>query len=228
MTDLTREHEDTHLMLPWYLNGTLGGEELQRVRRHISTCLVCRQELAGLRRQVEFIETHDRPLTPPEHSFARLMHRIKADEQRQQARGSISGRIANFVNNGWQGWSIRLPAWALSLLVLVAASGGVFVYQNFSASVVYRTLADAPAASGSEITADSTLRVVFDGALSLDDFHKLLRECHVTIADGPNSAAAYTLQAVAGGAGRHHALTCLRTKPAVRFAEPVMDGHAGG
>jgi hypothetical protein len=83
--------------------------------------------------------------------------------------------------------------------------------------VTYRTLADAQ-----PLSAAGTLRAVFEGSLNLDDFQKLLHECAVTISAGPNSAGAYTLQATAGDDGRRNALTCLRARPVVRFAEPVM------
>lgn len=225
MSDLMREHEDTCLLLPWYLNGTLAGEELQRVRQHIGMCLICRQQLTSLRQQVEFIEKHDQPLTPPEQSFARLMHRIKADRNPRGISGLMSWRFVSTIQNAWQSWSGRPPVWAVSLLMLMIATGGAFLYQDFSESVAYRTLSDTPAAPGPEASVGRTLRVVFDGSLSLDDFHKLLRECGVTISAGPNSAGAYTLRAVAGNDAGQNILTCMREKPAVRFAEPVMNDH---
>lgn len=213
MSELSREHEETRQLLPWYLNGTLEGEEFQRVRQHIGACLVCRQELTGLRRQVEFMEMHDQPLTQPEQSFARLMQRIKADNDRHRIRRSISGWVAG-IWNPRQGRPVR-PAWAYALLLLVT-TGVVFLFRG-PEPVTYRTLADTRPSS-----AAGTLRAVFDSSLNLDDFQKLLQECAVTISAGPNSAGAYTLQATAGDDGRQNALTCLRARPVVRFAEPVM------
>lgn len=218
MSELSREHEETRRLLSWYLTGTLEGEELQRVRQHIGACLVCRQELTGLRRQVEFIETYDQPLTQPEQSFARLMRRIKADNNRHRVRRLIAGWVVN-IRNRWRGRLVR-PTWAYALL-LVMTTGVVVLFWSPPQPVTYRTLADAPSSS-MKGAASGTLRAVFDGSLNLDDFQKLLHECAVTISAGPNSAGAYTLQAIAGDDGRESALTCLRATPVVRFAEPVM------
>lgn len=216
MSELSREHEETRQLLPWYLNGTLEGEELQRVRQHIGACLVCRQELTGLRRQVEFIETYDQPLTQPEQSFARLMRRIKADEDRRRVR-RLPAWIAN-IGYPWRGRLVQ-PAWAGALLLLIT-TGVVFLLYRSPEPVIYRTLADTSPSSAT--TSAGTLRAVFDGSLNLDDFQKLLNECAVTISAGPNSAGAYTLQAIAGDDGRQNALACLRARSVVRFAEPVM------
>lgn len=223
MPELTREHEGTCLLLPWYLNGTLEGEELQRVRQHLGTCLVCRQELTSLRRQVEFTEVHDQPLTSSEESFARLMHRIKTDKHPRRIRRLLPERFFNIIKNQWQGWMPYRPVWAVSLLLLTMTSG-MLIYQVFSEPAAYRTLSDTTQTPVAELAAERTLRAVFDGSLNLDDFHKLLHECALTISAGPNSAGAYTLQAVAGDDGRQSALTCLRAKSGVRFAEPVMGG----
>lgn len=223
MSDLARAHEDTRLLLPWYLNGTLAGDELQRVRRHIGACLVCRQELAHLRRKVELIEEYDQPLTSPEQSFARLMQRIEADKRRHTKAESILGSLASTIKNRW--WSARRPALAVSLLALVAATtAGLLLQQDTSKSVTYRTLADAPAVMTGSST-NGMLRAVFDGSLNLDAFHQLLRECGVTINAGPNSVGAYTLQTLAGGGAQQEALACLRETPVVRFAEPVAGSY---
>lgn len=220
MSDLTREHEEARLLLPWYLNGTLAGEESQRVKQHIGGCLVCRQELMSLQQQVEFVGSHDRPLAQPEQSFARLMQRIKTDDKRQ-SRTLGSGKIAGMIKSAWQSLGARPPVWAVSLLLLVAVVGGMFLYRDFAQPPAYHTLSETPAAPEA---AGRTLRVVFDGSLSLDDFHKLLRECGVAIDAGPNSAGAYTLQTLANDEGAN-ALACMRAKPVVRFAEPVMSDH---
>ena len=40
------QHEQAAALLPWLVNGTLGGEELEQVERHVRGCLGCRAELA--------------------------------------------------------------------------------------------------------------------------------------------------------------------------------------
>jgi hypothetical protein len=182
----------------------------------------------SLQQQVAFIGKHDQPLTPPEQSFTRLMQRIKADDrQRLHTNRLSSGQIVGIIKSAWQRWSVRPPVWVVSLLLLVAVTGSVsvFLYRDVPQPLAYRTLAETPAVNESEAPV-RILRAVFDGSLSLDNFHKLLRECGVTIDAGPNSAGAYTLQVLADD-GRQNALACMRTKSVVRFAEPVTGGHAG-
>lgn len=54
-------------LLPWYVNGTLEGEELRRLEKHLASCLVCRRELEALRglrhgvREAAQISDEDRP-----------------------------------------------------------------------------------------------------------------------------------------------------------------------
>ena len=40
-------------LIPWYLNGTLGGRERQQVDAHVQECSTCRDELAKERRIYE-------------------------------------------------------------------------------------------------------------------------------------------------------------------------------
>ena len=43
------EHTAVDALLPWYVNGTLRGEELARVKEHLTACDQCRREVDWLR-----------------------------------------------------------------------------------------------------------------------------------------------------------------------------------
>ena len=43
------EHTAVDALLPFYVNGTLQGEELDRVRQHVAACDACRREADWLR-----------------------------------------------------------------------------------------------------------------------------------------------------------------------------------
>jgi anti-sigma factor RsiW len=43
------EHVAVDALLPWYVNGTLAGEELARVERRVEGCSQCRHEVGWLR-----------------------------------------------------------------------------------------------------------------------------------------------------------------------------------
>lgn len=48
MTDTKLSHEEVSLVLPWYLNGTLEGEELDAVKSHLAECSKCAHEAEEL------------------------------------------------------------------------------------------------------------------------------------------------------------------------------------
>ena len=43
------EHAAIDALLPWYVNGTLRGDELGRVERHVAVCPACRREVDWLK-----------------------------------------------------------------------------------------------------------------------------------------------------------------------------------
>jgi anti-sigma factor RsiW len=45
----TDTHRAAQEALPWLLNGTLDGPELQQVREHLAACPACRADLDALR-----------------------------------------------------------------------------------------------------------------------------------------------------------------------------------
>ncbi len=57
--------DDTKLLLPWYVNGTLHAEEQAAVVAHLDRCPACRKEVAELRRVSLAVETAQAtPLVP--------------------------------------------------------------------------------------------------------------------------------------------------------------------
>lgn len=67
MTDTRRrqEHEEIDLLLPWYVNETLGPAERDRVAGHIASCSECRESVAQLR-AVQALVARDKatPIVP--------------------------------------------------------------------------------------------------------------------------------------------------------------------
>ncbi len=48
MTAEKNSHEEIKLLLPWYLSGKLGADELETVKRHLSECDDCAGEIEEL------------------------------------------------------------------------------------------------------------------------------------------------------------------------------------
>lgn len=57
LTALGAEHDRVYANLPWFVNQTLDGDELQEATAHLSCCLVCRRELVALNALREAVTT---------------------------------------------------------------------------------------------------------------------------------------------------------------------------
>lgn len=102
------DHERAAGLLPWLANGTLQGEERERVERHVRDCLTCRVELAeqtALRTMVQ-----RQPVVPlsADAGFARLRARLDRDTRRRRS-------------------GARRAAWALAATAVIAGIGWMIV-----------------------------------------------------------------------------------------------------
>lgn len=60
-----QEHEEIDLLLPWYVNATLGPAEHDRVAGHVASCSECRQSVSELRAlQVSVARDKATPIVP--------------------------------------------------------------------------------------------------------------------------------------------------------------------
>lgn len=65
MIDSAISHGDAELLLPWYVNGTLGETESRSVQGHLDACVECRESLALLQRMQRAVnEEHAIPIVP--------------------------------------------------------------------------------------------------------------------------------------------------------------------
>jgi hypothetical protein len=75
LPESAREREALEL-LPWYVNGTLGGAEREDVRRALRSSLTCRLEHDRLVRLQGLMRQDDAELAATDRGFERLMSRI--------------------------------------------------------------------------------------------------------------------------------------------------------
>jgi anti-sigma factor RsiW len=225
MSERDAPHRKAWELLPWYVNGTLSGEDLDVVTGHLPGCAACAEEVARCRDlavavgAVSAVET----APPSPERLARLIARIDALE-------AAGGRM--------EGWRDRLRAridglrellqstpaptrWALAaqsaLVVLLVA---VVVWQ-MTPSSSYRTLA-----SGTDPVArdQAQIRVVFTEDVSEREMRAVLGLVDGRIIDGPSTIGAYTVQVPVPAAATDRVapvLDVLRTQPKVRLAEPI-------
>jgi anti-sigma-K factor RskA len=210
-------HSQATRLLPWYVNGTLEGEELSRFTQHLAECAQCRAELDE-QRQLQSLCARGESASDVSSSFARLRGRLQEDRGRPRARWEE-------LRRNWK----QAPAWLRVTLAAqfcaIFALVGVLVgldlsLDHSSRSANYRTLGDAPTTpSPAERSGDAGLVAVFDPALSHAELQQLLRASGTRIVDGPNAAGAYVLAVPADG--REAALAALRGKPGVTMVESL-------
>ena len=72
--------EHPEQLLPFYVNGTLEGEEHRQVETHLRSCLVCRREVEALKALRSAVGTASRAEPPGEAGLDRLLAAIEGEE----------------------------------------------------------------------------------------------------------------------------------------------------
>ena len=216
---LRRDHRRLGDLLPWYVNGTLEGNELADVEAHLEDCASCRSELAreqqlaaGVRRSEEMSFSYER-------AFERLTRRLDAEPVGE------SRRLPREAN----GWGVARARRALgglapaTRLALVAQAAAIVVLLLMVARAdeprgEFRTLS-APTTLGS--VSLSLLRVVFVEDAQESEIRALLQEIDGLFVDGPTSFGVYTI--AIKDEQNAPAIGVLRDSDLVAFAEPARD-----
>ena len=199
-------HKVVDALLPWYVNGTLEGDELEGVRRHLGECELCRREAEWLRElHAACVAAESVPGAP--NAFHGLRRRLEAPPPGKR---SDAPRVAS------RSWT----RWALAASVAVALALGASVLRDTSAPTLYRTLG----ASGGSAQASGSMIVVFDPATTEAELRRILRSADARVVDGPTQANAYVLDVPAGE--RQSALRALRSQRAVVLEEQLLPENA--
>jgi anti-sigma-K factor RskA len=192
-------HKVVDALLPWYVNGTLKGDELEGVERHLRDCALCRQEVDWLRELYEACATAD---SAPETSNAFRNLRRRLEDR------SVGSRAVMAPTSSRTVWT----RWAIAASLVVAVVFGASLLRDTSAPALYRTLGAARAAEpvGSMI-------VVFDPATTEADLRRILRQADARLIDGPTQSNAYVLSIPAEQ--QQNAMRVLRAERAVVLVE---------
>jgi len=194
-------------LFPWYLNGTLGGRERQRIDGHVQECSTCRDELAKERRIYEEMAVEANIEYMPAPSLKRLQAAISAPGAER-----TPSRLARMR---------RLLPWAglAAASIVVAAVAVAILTANrwgHSRRPDYHTVT-TPAARPQ----DEVIRAVFVPTITLVDLQAILAEAQVRIISGPTEAGVYSLAATSPRSVSA-SLALLRKHPEVRFAESTQ------
>ncbi|GAB4371314.1 MAG: hypothetical protein Kow00114_32140 [Kiloniellaceae bacterium] len=206
MAENANRDEALDLLLPWYVNGTLGAEERRQVEAYLERSSHARDEvelLRQLRRQVkdEAIEN-----SPGELGLQRLKREIRQAEAQPESSDRMTGKTIT-VASFW-----RPLAVAACLAVVIQA--GVLVGIN---SGIVSLDGGVTTASGNA----AVLQVTFAPDATEQQIRDVLQAAGASIADGPTALGIYNLRLVdAEITSVDEALAALRARgDVVTFAE---------
>ncbi len=206
MAENANRDEALDLLLPWYVNGTLGAEERRQVEAYLERSAHARDEvelLRQLRRQVkeETVEN-----SPGELGLQRLKREIRQAEAQPESSDRMAGKVIT-VASFW-----RPLAVAACLAVVIQA--GVLVGIN---SGIFSLDGGVITASGNA----AVLQVTFAPDATEQQIRDVLQAAGASIADGPTALGIYNLRLVdAEITSVDEALAALRARgDVVTFAE---------
>ena len=197
-----QRHEETSLLLPWYVNGTLAPEERELVEIHLRECAECAAEREDLRWMkaavVQAIEDEPIPSLPP-------LPRIRARFDR---------RLASLLQRR------PVPVLIAALLVVqLAVIAGVLYLGPRHTGVEPMS---GPGVLERGIPAPQ-IQIAFQATAPEQAIRELLHQIHGRIVDGPSAKGMYRVEVVLSSGDPAELEGLLKTLQArsdlVRFAE---------
>ena len=219
-------HHAAWELLPWYVNGTLSGHDLDAVTGHLAGCAECSDEVARCRDLAVAVSSGlSAEPAPSTERLSRLLSRIDAIEAAGSRSGGwregLRGRLDSFLELVQSTptairWALTLEGALAALLLAVVAWQLVL-----SSGQSYHTLA-----SGADQLARgrAQIHLVFAEDTQEREIRQLLDRVGGRIVDGPSAVGAYTVQVPVPAAASDRlaaVLSTLRTDPKVRLAEPI-------
>jgi hypothetical protein len=219
-----RVHEEISALLPWYVNGTIGELDRQRVDAHLPACEDCSNDLARELYVYRSMTADTAVEYMPAASLKRLLTRldgIAAPAATEAAAAGPKTMLRRRHSIPWMGLmaaSIAVMAVAVSLL-----TADRWLYSRPSASQPnYYTVTTAlPRAPG------EVIRAVFSPTITLDELQGILDEAQLRIVSGPTEAGVYSL-AAKSNRPVSSSLALLRGHAKVRFAESTQAATGSG
>jgi hypothetical protein len=212
------EHQEVSALLPWYVNGSIGEQDRQRVDAHLPACADCRNDLAQELRVYRGMTAEPAIEHMPAASLKRLQARLDGIGAPPAATGAEDARSAAAPGRRSMRWpglmaaSIAVMAVALSLL---AADRWLQLRAPATQPNFYTVTTAAPRPQG------EVIRAVFSPSITLVELQSILDEAQLRIISGPTEAGVYSL-AAKSGRPVSSSLALLRGHDKVRFAESTQ------
>jgi len=192
-------HKVADALLPWFANGTLEGDELVFVQRHVDRCEACQREVEWLR------ELHAACVASPDASNALSHLRRGLEAPRNQAVPSAPL---------YRLWSRIVPwsQWVIAAELAVIIGLGIWLLPSAGDPALYRTLA-----ARDVVPKNGSIVVVADPTTTEAELRRILRDAGARIVDGPTQANAYVLDVPAQR--QEQAMRALRAEHALVLVE---------
>lgn len=207
-------HQQTVLLLPWYINQSLQTEDREQVENHIRSCLLCRRELVNLRKLATAVMDLSDLEAAAESSFASLRSKLPAKDYALSSSGNPSSTtsLIRFTRQ-----RVIQLAIAASLLLTIIPLTLNRIQPNITDN--FYTLSDARLT----LTNSKQLRIVFAKSLSKNEIATILASIHGQQLGEPNSVGAITVRlAEIDSTDLDKAITLLRHRPDVLLAESMQ------
>lgn len=218
------EHREISALMPWYVNGSIGERERQRVDAHLAVCARCRDDLIQERRIYQGMTAETAVEFMPAASLKRLQARldgvVPAAPPQPQTDVPAAGKPARRPLP-WQGLMAASVAVMAAALSLLAADRWLQFRARTAAPNYYTVTTPAPHAPG------EVIRAVFSPTITLVELQALLDEAQLRIISGPTEAGVYSL-AANSRLPVSSSLALLRGHAKVRFAESTQPNSGPG
>jgi hypothetical protein len=218
-----REHQTISSLIPWYVNGSIGEPERQRVDAHLLLCADCRETLAKERYIHERMNADSTVEYMPAASLKRLQARLDGIGAAAAADAPADGAAPQAPGRRvmpWQGLmaaSVAVMALALSML----AADRWMQYRAHSGADYFTVTTPTARAP------DEVIRAVFSPTVTLVELQAILDEAGLRIISGPTEAGVYSLAATSREPV-NSSLALLRANAKVRFAESTQSSIEPG
>lgn len=203
-------HRTVQELLPWFVVGTLKGDEQAMVQEHLQNCTECRSDV-DWQRKLQAMELPATSAPDVERALARLRPRLDA-----QPRAKKPAARAGFLQTFFAG-NAPWMRWALATQFAVIAVLGILVVPPLGDLAAYRVLG-----AGTPANTAGNAVVIFRPETTVQDMRRILQASGARVVDGPTVTDAYVLAVTEKQLA--HAIGALRAEPAVAMAEPLGSG----
>lgn len=181
----SRSDRELDALLPYYVNGTLEGDELAAVEAYLARSETARAEAAYLQQLRQAVKAQPAVNAPGELGLKRLQRELSRERATANAGERASERAQSAqqaARDGVSGWWRPLAVAACLALVVLA---GALTFELSSGG-------GEPTLAGGPSTAQ--LQVTFNPQASEGDIRALLQSIDASIADGPSALGVYRLR----------------------------------